>query len=258
MRLLLSTNAVAAAAVLCVTLPSLVLAASGDESCDLPDYDQTMNVYSPDKCCVYYGHAGTFDAQAVNGQAYLVSSKNKQPYVPVCSDLGAGSWCINDPSNPNNGTMLTCTAAPDKRNNTPTFIGNYSQCARIAYNNNPPCINSTSFNMTWATGGGPVSQLQKDQPNSGTCTGKKLPDTYSTIAATFMLRYCDHFNKTMASVTGTDKRYFCVGVNYDHILECPTNKIVEKCGVGCVAKIEQDGTSCGKAACAAYVEDDSV
>jgi len=209
-------------------------------SCDLPDYDPTMYPYSPDKCCVYYGHAGLFDAQ---GDAVLATSKNG-PVVKVCDDLGAGSYCINDPSSSTNSTMLTCAAAPPSNrtndvNVTINFSGNYSQCGSAGtYAAHVPCINSTA-NVT--------------APGT-TCTGKKMSEFpwYTATQPTYMKRFCDNFNKTMTAANVNGNRYFCVGANFDHILECPSNTIVQKCGLGCMSKFEADGTPCGKSACMGY------
>jgi len=220
-----------------------------------------MQVYSPDKCCVYYGKAGTFDAQAVNGQAYLInpSSNHSQPYVPVCDDLGAGTWCVHDANNTLNSTRtLTCAPSPSGGPaNTPALAASFATCP-VGYQAEI-CVNTTSFSTTWKTSGNVTATLKTAMPSGTECSSKKLPSTYAATFAQFMPAYCDNFAKTMAGVKNpTDLRYFCVGVNYNYILECPTNRIVEKCGVGCVAKVEMDGTACGKAACAAYVDDDSV
>ena len=187
--------------------------------CDLPWYDPEIltNGSTFDQKTVLTGKPGVFDAQP--DATYLTSTK-----VPTCCDRQPGIYCLYDPKNPSLRVQCTGTGGPD--DNKILTDG-----CKVGYLANGPCY-------------------PKDQskPNGlGECKNSRKP---FPEAAKFDKAPCDYYSNV--KIPAGEKRYFCAGLNADHLLECPGN-IVTKCARGCFSKIEADGvTPCGKAACAGY------
>jgi len=198
--------------------PTTQPGANCPDDADISDYDASFHPVSYDGCCVITGDPGIFD----NSDAVLVTKSS----VCVCDDRAPGLYCVNVPGSP--GAYVNCTGIPAGDN-----------------------IFNTNCSAGYSIGKGTCYPKDNTNPTGpAKCSSSTAP---SPVAAQFEKLPCDSatIQPVVAKAPANEFRFFCVGVNGDHLLKCPGNTIT-KCNKGCYGKFEMDGTTpCGKAACAA-------
>ena len=213
-----------------VLVAATVVHGQDNSNCDVSNYNGFNPITDAQHCVTYSGSPGIFDQ---DGDSVPVTNSS----VCVCSDRLNGvvsqtakRFCLFDEEHPQaSSTNVMCTGDDSENDNKIT-----TSCIQ-GYLPKAPCY--------------PMNA--NDPTGEGKCQNTKRP--FAQAKTAFHKLPCQYFNTTIP--TG-ESRFYCIGDQGDHLLQCPGNKI-SKCQNGCVGKFEWDNSGnpdmnkpCGKAACA--------
>jgi len=206
-----------AAVVPAVVAPVAVAAGNCPDGSELDFYDKKYKPVSYDQCCVITGDDGIFDD---DGDAKAVTTST----IKVCEDRAApGKYCLFNAAK--QSYNVQCTGDNTANDNV------ISDICKQGYNDNSPCVPAVAT-----------------APCGLARCARTTTDYKADVAATYEKAPCDGFPDV--KIPAGEKRFFCIGLKGQHLLQCPDN-IIKKCQTGCMSKFEMTGKACGKAACAA-------